>query len=171
MNSHLYEVLLSNSVTFCPETWKTRQCFLSPFPTPGDKVLGAISASRAGRSSALSYFPLQQEHVHSSDSFRTQPGLTKILFLFSKDWSIEVNWGLTVIFKSVNKARILACSSSHQYSKRRLFFTHSLGKINFFFTENISFCDYLDLKFCERILLYLVQKSRKNDLLLQTYVG
>uniref|UniRef100_A0A8I5T0Z2 Uncharacterized protein n=1 Tax=Pongo abelii TaxID=9601 RepID=A0A8I5T0Z2_PONAB len=73
MNSHLYEVLLSNSVTFCPETWKTGQCFISPFPTPGDKALGAISSSRAGRSPALSYFPLQQEHVLASDSFCTQP--------------------------------------------------------------------------------------------------
>uniref|UniRef100_A0A2K6S438 Uncharacterized protein n=1 Tax=Saimiri boliviensis boliviensis TaxID=39432 RepID=A0A2K6S438_SAIBB len=81
MNSHLYEVLLSNSVTFCPETQKTRQC----------QGLGAISPSRAGCSPALSSFPLQQEHVFTSDSFHTQIDLTKILFLFSKHLSIEVN--------------------------------------------------------------------------------
>lgn len=126
---------------FFPTRWLfpvKRSGSVFPFPNPRDQALWAISPNRAGTSSALSSFPLQWEHVLTSNFFHAPPGLTKILFPFSRELSTKVDWGLAIIFTFINRVRLLACYSWHQYPKKH-FFTCFLGKINFFSLKIFSF--------------------------------
>lgn len=83
-------------------------------------------------------------------------------------------WKPCCNFKFVNNARILACSSSHQYPKRWLFLTHSLRRINLFPLEIFSFVVILISNyFYKKWFFFTVLSAEKieSGLLWQTYVG